>query len=51
MDKRGVAGEPPMWMILLFYNIIIKCQNVDKGRGGGGQTMWIRFFFVFFKHV
>ena len=30
-----------------FYNIIIKCRNVDKGRGGGGQTMWIRIFVCF----
>ena len=37
-----------MWIIFLFYNIIIKCRNVDKGRGdkicrsgrgGGGQTL------------
>ena len=37
-----------MRSILLFYNIIKKFQNVDKGRGGGGrgQAMWIRIFVV-----
>ena len=28
---------------IFFYNIIIKCGNVDKGRGGG-KTMWIRIY-------
>ena len=27
----------------LFYNIIIKCQNVDRG----GPAKWIRFFLHF----
>ena len=40
-----------MWIIFLFYNIIIKCLNVDKGGEGGGKTlihkMWIKNMFVF----
>ena len=47
--ERGGGGQP-MWIILKFYNIIIKSANMDKG--GGGKTlihkMWIkrRFFFL-----
>ena len=33
ISKRG-DGDPVMWMII-FYNSIIKCQILDKGRGGG----------------
>ena len=37
MDKgwggKGVGGQP-MWIIIKFYNIIIKSANVDKGGGG-----------------
>ena len=40
------SGSPPMW-IISFNNIIIKCQNVDKGRRGGGHTLWIRIFVCF----
>ena len=46
----GVGGQP-MWIIIKFYNIIIKSANVYKG-GGGGKTlihkMWIkrRVFFL-----
>ena len=33
-----------MWIIVIFYNIIIKSANVDKG--GGGKTLihkiWIK---------
>ena len=43
VDKREAANVE---IIFLFNNIIIKCQNVDKGRGG--VTMWIRIF-VFFR--
>ena len=29
-------------------NIILKCQNVDKGTGGGGvQTLWTMIFLYF----
>ena len=34
VDKREGGGGRPMWIIFLFYNIIIKCRNVDKGGGG-----------------
>ena len=33
------------------YYIIIKCQNVDNGWGGGGQTMGIGFFVVVFLRL
>ena len=43
MDKGGRGGGQPMWIILKFYNIIIKSANVDKW---GGKTlihkMWIK---------
>ena len=29
----------------LVLKTIIKIQNMDKGRGGGGQPMWIIFRF------
>ena len=38
MDKRGRRGCRPMWIIYLFLFIIIKCQNVDKERGGPFYT-------------
>ena len=34
----GHMGHPPMWIVFFFYNIIKKCQNVDKGRGGEGGS-------------
>ena len=30
-----------------FYNSNIKCQNVDRVEGEGGQAMWIRIFCMF----
>ena len=30
---NGGEGGRSMWIIFLFYNIIIKCRNVDKGGG------------------
>ena len=30
---RAGGGGQPMWMIIKFYNIIIKSANVDKGGG------------------
>ena len=43
-----VGGGQPMWIIIKFYNIIIKFANVDKGEGGKTliHKMWIkrRFF-------
>ena len=39
MDKLKGWGGLPMRIINFFsYNIIIKCQNVDKGRVGGGTS-------------
>ena len=35
VDKREGWGGRPMWIIFLFYNIIIKCRNVDNGGGSG----------------
>ena len=29
-----------MWIIIKFYNIVIKSANVDKGGGGGGQNAY-----------
>ena len=37
MDKGGRGGGQPMWIIIKFYNIIIKSANGDKG--GGGKTL------------
>ena len=46
MDKGGRGGSQPMSIILKFYNVIIKSANVDKGGGGGEETlihkMWIK---------
>ena len=41
--KKTHGGGPTIWILflLLFNNIIIKCCNVDKGKGGRGQTMWV----------
>ena len=34
MDKGGRGGYgQPMWIIIKFYNIIIKYANMDKGGG------------------
>ena len=47
--RAGGGVGQPMWIIIKFYNIIIKSANVDKG---GGKTlihkMWIkrRVFFI-----
>ena len=42
--RAGGGGGQPIWIILKFYNIIIKSANVDKR--GGGKTlihkMWIK---------
>ena len=44
MLTRAGWGGQPMWIIIKFYNIIIKSANVDKG--GWGKTpihkMWIK---------
>ena len=44
------GGGQTMWIIIKFYNIIIKSANVDKG-GKGGKTfihkMWIKILLVF----
>ena len=39
MDKREGGEGLPMWIKILFYNIIITCQSVDKGRGGGSDNV------------
>ena len=48
MAGGGVGGGQPMWIIIKFYNIVIKFANVDKG--GEGKTlihkMWIKRFFL-----
>ena len=33
MLTRAGWGGQPMWIIIKFYNIIIKSANVDKGGG------------------
>ena len=30
ISDRGESGGPSMWIIFIFYNIILKYQNVDK---------------------
>ena len=39
VDKgwRGRGGGQSMWIVIKFYNIIIKSANVDKG--GGGEVL------------
>ena len=43
---RGEGGKP-MWTIILFYDIIIKSANMEKGEWGRGGSktlihkMWI----------
>ena len=31
MDKGGRGGGQTIWIVIKFYNIIIKSENVDKG--------------------
>ena len=33
--RKWISEGRSMWIIFLFYNIIIKCRNVDKGGGSG----------------
>ena len=37
ISERGGRAGPPMW-IFFFYNIIIKCQNVVREKGGGSTN-------------
>ena len=46
VNKREGGGHANVDSFLYFYNIIIKCQNADKGQKGG-PTMWIKIFFMF----
>ena len=54
VDKGGRGGgRQPIWIIIKFYNIILKFANVDKG---GGETlihkMWIKkTFFINFSLI
>ena len=37
VDKQeGAGGSTDVDNFFKFYNIIIKCRNMDKGKGGGG---------------
>ena len=47
MDKGGGADNA-MGIFFLLHDIIIKCQNVDKGREEGGSADGdILFYLVF----
>ena len=43
----GGEGGQPMWILIIFYNIIIKSANVDKGGGVNCLSIkcGINFFF------
>ena len=44
---RAGGGAQPMWIIFIFFDIIIKSANMDKG---GGKTlfhkMWVKRLFL-----
>ena len=44
MDKGEGRGVRRCGYFFSFYNIIIKCQNVNKGSGGGADNIDRDFF-------
>ena len=44
----GGSANEDNYLIFYFYNIIIKCRNADKGRGGGGSDNVDKVFLLLY---
>ena len=51
--RAGGGGGQLMWIIIKFYNVIVKSANVDKGVGGKLliHKMWIKRRVFVYEHL